>query len=340
MSRRSSYRRLFLKLIKSSLVFVSGCQAQQQPRCGNVAIKTRIVGGQDASPGRWPWQVSIQGDNGHFCGGSLITDQWVLTAAHCIERDILMSKVHLGAYNLSDPNPNEVTRGIVQAFVHPDYNSQTYNNDIALLKLSTRVNFTDYIQPVCLASHNSTFLEGTNSWVTGFGSLGNGTYPDILQQVEVPIIGNNKCSCYNQGVVQEVTENMMCAGLDEGGKDSCQGDSGGPLVMYNSLAWVQGGVVSFGYGCAVPMKPGVYARVSNYQKWINDTVTGMKPSFADFISDGFDFDSLFTCSTYMPPTTTDGSLFGSGENLSHFTHLVALSALALILHAFVGSVGM
>uniref|UniRef100_A0A3B5LRP3 Peptidase S1 domain-containing protein n=1 Tax=Xiphophorus couchianus TaxID=32473 RepID=A0A3B5LRP3_9TELE len=308
---------------------------------------TRIVGGQDASPGRWPWQVSIQTNNSHFCGGSLITDQWVLTAAHyslhCGEPAAADSQVHLGAYNLSQSNPNEEIRGIALSVVHLDYDRYTYNNDIALLKLSARVNFTDYIQPVCLASHNSTFHEGTHSWVTGFGDLGNRIFPDILQEVEIPIIGNNKCSCYNQGFAT-ITENMMCAGLDQGGKDSCQGDSGGPLVTYNSLVWVQGGVVSFGYGCAIPMKPGVYSRVSNYQEWISNTVTGMRPGFADFISRGSDDDLSFSCPTSMPPTfmpsTTDDSLFGSGENLSHFTHLVALSALALILHVFVGSGGM
>ncbi|XP_054877284.1 transmembrane protease serine 9-like [Poeciliopsis prolifica] len=322
-----------------TILICNGCQAQRQPMCGNVVNKRRIVGGQDTFPGRWPWQVSIQGENGHYCGGSLITDQWVLTAAHCIGSDILTSRVHLGAYNLTQSNPNEVTRGIAQVNKHLDYNPNTYDNDIALLKLSARVNFTDYIQPVCLASHNSTFHEGTHSWVTGFGSLGNEMFPDILQEVEIPIVGNNKCSCYNQDFAA-ITENMMCAGLDEGGKDSCQGDSGGPLVMYNSLVWVQGGVVSFGYDCAVPMKPGVYARVSAYQKWITDTVTGMKPSFVDFISEGFDPDLWFSCSTFTPPTTTDDSLFGSGENLSHFTHLLALSALSLILHVFISSGGM
>ncbi|XP_014330876.1 serine protease 27-like [Xiphophorus maculatus] len=333
-------------IVLTSLV-CNGCLAQEQPMCGVVTKAPRIVGGQDASPGRWPWQVSIQGANGHFCGGSLITDQWVLTASHCIGGDILSSQVHLGAYNLLQSNPNEEIRGIAHSFVHPDYNPHTYDNDIALLQLSASVNFTDYIQPVCLASHNSTFHEGTHSWVTGFGDLGNGMLSDILQEVEIPIIGNNKCSCYNEGFAT-ITENMMCAGLDQGGKDSCQGDSGGPLVMYNSLVWVQGGVVSFGYGCAIPMKPGVYSRVSNYQEWISNTVTGMRPGFADFISVGFDYDLLFSCPTMpptsMPPTsmpsTTDDSLFGSGENLSHFTHLVALSALGLILHVFVGSGGM
>ncbi|KAM4564949.1 tryptase-like [Fundulus diaphanus] len=215
-----------------------------------------------------------------------------------------------------------------------------------LLKLSVPVNFTDYIQPVCLASGISTFHDGTTSWVTGFGDLGNGMVPDILQEVVLPIVGNNKCSCYNQGFATitdslsagVITENMICAGLDLGGMDSCQGDSGGPLVIYNGVVWVQGGVVSFGDRCALPKKPGVYARVSEYERWISDTITGLEPGFVTFTSTGTDFDLDFTCPTFMPPTTDD-SIFDSGKNLDHFTHFVALSALALLFHVYVGSGG-
>lgn len=106
--------------------------------------------------------------------------------------------------------------------------------------------------------------------------------------------------------------------------------------MYNGNAWVQGGVVSFGDRCAIPKKPGVYARVSKYQGWINGIVTGKQPGFVPFNSPGLDPDLFFTCPTFMPPTTDD-SIFGSGENLSHFTHVVALSVLGFLLHVFVGS---
>uniref|UniRef100_A0A3Q4HZF1 Peptidase S1 domain-containing protein n=1 Tax=Neolamprologus brichardi TaxID=32507 RepID=A0A3Q4HZF1_NEOBR len=113
------------------------------------------------------------------------------------------------------PNPNAVTVTLESIICHPDYNAATYENDMCLLQLSTPVNFTDYIQPVCLASAGSTFNSGTSSWVTG-----RGLTPEILQEVNVPIVGNNQCRCELQKFV--ITDNMICAGLQNGGKDSCQ----------------------------------------------------------------------------------------------------------------------
>uniref|UniRef100_A0A3B3CRK7 Serine protease 27-like n=1 Tax=Oryzias melastigma TaxID=30732 RepID=A0A3B3CRK7_ORYME len=162
-------------------------------------------------------------------------------------------------------DPNAESRTLEDIVCHPDYDSDTYNNDVCLLKLSAPVQFNQYIQPVCLASQSSAFHDGTSSWVTGFGYS-----PDVLQEVNVPIVGPNRCRCY-YGDSNEITDNMLCAGLENGGKDSCQGDSGGPLVILRDSTWIQGGVVSFGQGCAQPEKPGVYARVSEYQDWISQT---------------------------------------------------------------------
>ncbi|XP_072232995.1 chymotrypsin-like protease CTRL-1 [Leuresthes tenuis] len=308
--------------------------------CGRVLTSSRIVGGQNASPGSWPWQATLKIFDTFSCGGSLINNQWVLTAAHCISpSNINYSVIHLGLDKLAGPNPNEVNRTLERVVCHPAYDSFTFDNDICLLKLSAPVNFTDYIQPVCLASKHSTFHDGVMTWVTGFGlTSSSGSPPETLQEVDVPIVGKNRCSCYYKDF-GEITENMICAGLRAGGKDSCQGDSGGPLVTKNDYAWVQGGVVSFGKGCALPKNPGVYTRVSEYQNWISDIVTGMKPGFVNFTSSGFDMDLFFVCSTSTPPTTTDDSIFGSGENLSHFTYFASLSLLVLSLQVF-GSGGM
>ncbi|KAM4536410.1 serine protease 27-like [Odontesthes bonariensis] len=320
------------------ILVCKGCHSQQ-PECGRVVTTGRIVGGQNASPGSWPWQASLKMYGSFTCGGSLITNQWVLTAAHCISSDdVGQTVIHLGLDNLTGPNPNEVNQTLESVVCHPQYDSLTLDNDICLLKLSAPVSFTDYIQPVCLASKDSTFHDGVMSWVTGFGLTSSpGSPAETLQEVDVPIVGKNRCSCYYKDF-NKITDNMICAGFQEGGKDSCQGDSGGPLVTKNDHAWVQGGVVSFGQGCALAEKPGIYARVSEYHKWISDTVTGMSPGFVNFTSPGNDMDLFFDCPTQppsTPPTTTDDSIFGSGENLSHFTYFASLSLLVLSLQVFV-----
>uniref|UniRef100_A0A8C7WWE2 Peptidase S1 domain-containing protein n=1 Tax=Oryzias sinensis TaxID=183150 RepID=A0A8C7WWE2_9TELE len=244
--------------------------------CGQANLNTRIVGGQDAPPGFWPWQVSLQRPS-HFCGGSLINSQWVLTAAHCFPSASGVNVV-LGLQTLQGSNPNSVSQTVTTLIVHPDYNSVTSDNDIALLQLSSPVTFTNYITPVCLSSTGSSFYSGVNTWVTGWGNIGTGVSlpaPQTLQEVQVPIVGNRQCKC-SYGA-SSITDNMVCAGLLEGGKDSCQGDSGGPLVIKQNNRWIQAGVVSFGNGCALPNFPGVYTRVSQYQTWINTQITSNQP---------------------------------------------------------------
>ncbi|XP_030649479.1 transmembrane protease serine 9-like [Chanos chanos] len=276
--------------------------------CGQPPLNTRIVGGQDAPPGAWPWQVSLHKSGGHLCGGSLINKDWVLSAAHCVP-GVSASEVtvYLGRQTQEGSNSNEVSRAVSQIISHPDYNSTTFDNDIALLRLSASVTFTDFIRPVCLAASNSTFYNGTDSWVTGWGDNATDVplpSPQTLQEVEVPIVGNRKCSCLYRGRYQ-ITDNMICAGLLAGGKDSCQGDSGGPMVSKQGSRWIQSGVVSFGEGCALPNFPGVYARVSRYEDWINSQITTDQPGFVTFTSTGTDGDLSVSCNVTTPtPTNT------------------------------------
>ncbi|CAL8404556.1 unnamed protein product [Boreogadus saida] len=261
--------------------------------CGRAPLNTKIVGGVDAAPVTWPWQASLQ-TSGHFCGGSLINNLWVLTAAHCFPtNDTAGLTVILGRQDQAGSNPNELSRTISRIVCHPDYNGFTNDNDICLLQLSSAVTFTDYIAPVCLAAPNSTFNSGIINWVTGWGTTSSGgSAADILQEVDLPIVGNRECNCSYTG---DITNNMICAGLSAGGKDSCQGDSGGPLVGKQGVQWVQSGVVSFGKDCALPNFPGVYARVSEYQAWINGIITTNQPGFVDFRSAGINSDATFNC---------------------------------------------
>uniref|UniRef100_A0A671LV79 Trypsin-2-like n=1 Tax=Sinocyclocheilus anshuiensis TaxID=1608454 RepID=A0A671LV79_9TELE len=255
--------------------------------CGQAPLNTKIVGGEDATAGSWPWQVSIQSTafGGHFCGGSLINKDWVLSAAHCFQSSLGTIRIYLGRQSQSGSNPNEVLR-TASVINHPDYYDLTHDNDIALLKLSSSVTFTNYIKPVCLAAAGSKFAAGTETWVTGWGALqSEGLSPDKLQEVMIPVVSSSDCDdAYGGGI----TSNMICAGLlNEGGKDSCQGDSGGPLVTRNGSLWIQSGVVSFGIGCADPRYPGVYARISQYQDWITSTIGSNPPGFVEFNNNGF-----------------------------------------------------
>uniref|UniRef100_A0A669FBU9 Peptidase S1 domain-containing protein n=1 Tax=Oreochromis niloticus TaxID=8128 RepID=A0A669FBU9_ORENI len=265
--------------------------------CGTAPLNGRIVGGEDAPPGHWPWQVSVQLRGNHFCGGSLINKEWVMSAAHCFSGSSPSGwTVSLGLQSLQGENPNKVSRNVAKIILHPNYDSETYDNDIALLRLSSPVRFTDYIRPVCLAASGSVFNNGTDSWVTGWGAVKEGValpFPQTLQEVEVPVVGNRQCNCLNG--VGTVTDNMICAGVLAGGKDSCQGDSGGPMVSKQGSVWVQSGIVSFGSGCGRPNLPGVYSRVSRYQSWIKSHIRSNRPGFVQYISSGLDSDSNYTC---------------------------------------------
>uniref|UniRef100_A0A8C1P691 Zgc:123295 n=1 Tax=Cyprinus carpio TaxID=7962 RepID=A0A8C1P691_CYPCA len=258
--------------------------------CGRAPLNNRIVGGEDATAGDWPWQVSIHTVNdNHICGGTLITKDWVLSAAHCfLKYGYSYIKMYFGRLSQSDKNPN-VTSGPIRAkqiINHSDFDNFTYDNDIALIQLSSSVNFSDYIRPVCLAAAASVFGAGTESWVTGWGKLQSGgtQFPDTLQEVIIPVVNNSACANAYKGMYT-ITSNMICAGLlNQGGKDACEGDSGGPMVSKKGSLWIQSGIVSFGQGCGDSKYPGVYSRVSQYQNWIKSYTGSNPPGFVQFNS--------------------------------------------------------
>ncbi|XP_075394204.1 chymotrypsin-like protease CTRL-1 [Tenrec ecaudatus] len=243
--------------------------------CGVPAIKPalnfnqRIVNGENAVPGSWPWQVSLQDSTGfHFCGGSLISQSWVVTAAHC---NVNPSRhlVVLGEYDRSSNSEPLQVRSIARAITHPNWNPNTMNNDLTLLKLASPAQYTARISPVCLAAPTETLPAGLTCVTTGWGRIsgvGNVT-PARLQQVALPLVTVSQCQQYWGS---RITDAMICAGGY--GSSSCQGDSGGPLVCQKGNTWVLIGVVSWGTSNCNVNTPAMYARVSKFSAWISQVM--------------------------------------------------------------------
>ena len=253
----------------SSLAGVPSAQA--------APIESFIVGGIEATRGEYPFMVSLQRTSGSrpFCGGSLIADRWVLTAAHCVRSSSGQGiRVRIGHHHVRDTEGTE-SLPIERVIVHPQYDSSTTDWDFALLKLTTPSRFA----PVALQEREveipDTVDSSPLSTVIGFGATSEGgPQSDVLLKVEKPLVSRARCAeAYG---ADEITEQMLCAGLDEGGKDSCQGDSGGPLVLSvvdsRGARPVLTGVVSWGLGCARPGKFGVYSKVSAAYGWITQQI--------------------------------------------------------------------
>jgi len=272
------------------------CKCGLANRLTATSIQYKIVGGQETKTNEYPWQVAlvVEAEDGYldyFCGGSLISDQWVLTAANCFEDGALPEdyQVILGMHQMSDDSEPTLYVDVEIIVPHPNYEviedeSFIYDNfDFALLKLASQVDLkaNPSIKPVCLPTSVSKDYAKDLAIATGWGVTeeDGDILSDTLQEVEVEVLSNKDCR-KNTGYGNHITANMVCAGdLTLGGVDACQGDSGGPLISSGDGDGVTEGqnyeiigVNSFGLGCARPGFPGVYARVSTVLDWIKETV--------------------------------------------------------------------
>uniref|UniRef100_A0A8C2WU54 Coagulation factor IX n=1 Tax=Cyclopterus lumpus TaxID=8103 RepID=A0A8C2WU54_CYCLU len=232
----------------------------------------RIVGGDDAIPGEIPWQVALMKNPivpqraEAFCGGSLLSELWVATAAHCLEQ--------VGEYDVNQDEGPERDHEVAELLRHPMYNTKKsqYNHDIALLKLASPVELSNQRRPICLGPKDFTetiLRDSSSSLVSGWGKLNfDGRVSPKLKKLEVPYVDRTACKQSSQ---EQITRYMFCSGFRNERKDACQGDSGGPHATYYKGTWFLTGIISWGEECALDGKYGVYTRVSRYHKWISET---------------------------------------------------------------------
>ncbi|NXP60754.1 FA7 factor, partial [Chloropsis cyanopogon] len=254
------------------------CIPQVKYPCGKIPVlakkistaRGRIVGGFICPPGECPWQALILQDQREKCGGTLLSPEWVVTAAHCLEHTHPKQlRVRLGEHKINVDEKTEQESGVARMIIHEEYRNGHVNNDIALLNLETPVNLTDYVVPICLPEKRFAVYELSTikfSTVSGWGRLiDRGATSSVLMRVDLPRVKTQECE---KETDLNITENMFCAGDLSGVKDSCKGDSGGPHATQYKNTWFLTGIVSWGKGCAVEGSYGVYTRVSKYIDWL------------------------------------------------------------------------
>lgn len=248
----------------------------------------KITGGSDADISDFPWQVYLEAGD-YTCGGSIISNNWIITAAHCTKNDydetISASEMALivGANNPRSTLDGKIYR-VSEVIVHENYDSNTLNNDIALLKLKEPINYTN-AEPIKLVSAKDASAGATDpgvmSWVTGYGitRVHPETYPATLQQVRLPIVSNSQAST----VWKSIPATDLMAGYLNGNKDACTGDSGGPLVVPVEGGYKLAGMVSWGSSNCNTY--GAYTRLSLFESWIT-TKTGIEITFKAPVPEG------------------------------------------------------
>ncbi|XP_015498383.1 coagulation factor X isoform X1 [Parus major] len=237
-------------------------------------VDTRIVGGDECPPGQCPWQAVLLDEEGkEFCGGTVLNENFILTAAHCINQSKEI-KVVVGEVDREKEEPSESMHAVDKILVHSKFIIDTYDNDIALLKLKEPIRFSEYVIAACLPKAdfaNEVLMNQRSGRVSGFGrEFEGGRRSKKLKVLEVPYVNRNTCK---ESTNLAITENMFCAGYDTEQKDACQGDSGGPHVTRYKDTYFVTGIVSWGEGCARKGKYGVYTKLSRFLRWVRKVMS-------------------------------------------------------------------
>ncbi|XP_029935278.1 transmembrane protease serine 7 [Myripristis murdjan] len=245
-------------------------------KVGSSTDSERIVGGVNSLEGEWPWQVSLHFSGNLYCGASVLSSDWLISAAHCFSKERLSDprhwRAHLGM--LTQGSAKHVAE-IQRIVVHEYYNARTFDYDVALLQLKKAwpASLRPLVQPVCLPAPSQTLTQSHHCWVTGWGyrSEEDKVLPAVLQKAEVFILSQSEC----KKRYGPISPRMLCAGVPSGEQDACRGDSGGPLSCRapGGGRWFLIGIVSWGAGCGRPNLPGVYTKVNKFTSWIHSHIT-------------------------------------------------------------------
>merc|ERR1712215_58023 len=245
--------------------------------CGNRPFSSRVVNGQNARAHSWPWQISLRINGRHICGGSLINANWVVTAAHCVERNPSPRgyTVVVGAHTLFGSTHYQKTHTLSRVVMHQGFSMRHFRNDLALLRLSSPAQLISQVSPVCLPGVGIRIPARSRCYITGWGrTRGGGQAATVLQQAMLPVADDRACQRRNSALVPVDSVSMICAG-GQNQAGGCQGDSGGPFVCQENGRWVLRGAVSWGHSNCRTDYYTVFARISTHMNWITGIIGGV-----------------------------------------------------------------